>query len=96
MTVQQKQVRLWSFLVGMLALSLAAQTVFTSVLAAPVQSKAQTTSTASSPSKRFERLRNESDPMGMCCKILKSKPLVSMPLMGNRRRRVLGSHSASR
>jgi hypothetical protein len=62
MTVQQKQVRLWSFLVGMLALSLAAQTVFTSVLAAPVQSKAQTTSTASSPSKRFERLRKQSDP----------------------------------
>jgi hypothetical protein len=62
MTVQQKQIRLWSFLVGMLALSLAAQTVFTSVLAAPVQSKAQTTSTASSPSKRFERLRKESDP----------------------------------
>ncbi len=62
MTVQQKQIRLWSFLVGMLTLSLAAQTVFTSVLAAPVQSKAQTTSTASSPSKRFERLRKQSDP----------------------------------
>lgn len=62
MTVQQKQIRLWSFLVGMLTLSLAAQTVFTSVMAAPVQSKAQTTSTASSPSKRFERLRKQSDP----------------------------------
>ncbi|MBP9091833.1 hypothetical protein KBI23_12485 [bacterium] len=72
MSVQEKQFRLWSILVGYLTLSLSARTAFVSVSAAPLKgNEIKTSATVHSraansllvsPSKRFERLRKASGP----------------------------------